>query len=54
MKDFDNQFNQRSKQFNSTFRYAKIGMLIASVSSLAVIGFLGFVIYKLLQHFGVI
>lgn len=47
----DKEFNRR---FNQTRRLAIGGMIVSAAVSLGVLGFAGWVIVKLLAHFGVI
>lgn len=48
--DFDKQFD---KQFNRIGALAIFGFIFSSIVTLSVLGFIGWVVIKLLAHFGI-
>jgi hypothetical protein len=52
--NFDKLHEDFDKQFNSMRRTAATGLVFSMVITLAVLGFVGWVIVKLMAHFGVV
>jgi len=52
--DMDNHFKNFDKKFNRIWTFAWIWIIFCMVLALALLGGLGFVVYKLLVHFGVL
>lgn len=48
---FDRDFD---KKFNSGFKFVIVGVVCCWAIGLSILGFVGWVVYKLLQHNGVI
>jgi len=50
---FDDDFKDFDLRFEKTRKLAIGGMIVSAVVSLGILGFIGWVIVKLLSHFGV-